>query len=150
MTLQSEGMSHSFEHNKLITISLQTFTGFSALFSSLLKYCSSARTFSVLPASQNCDPIKSWASLSCCHSKYLVWFAFQEDLPSQNYIWIMGKDGEPTMERPSHPQQKFFKQHTHTPPIPRSCLKKHWENLVAEKENRKWGGGGRGKIFKRG
>ena len=45
----------------------------------------------------------------------MVWFAFQEDLPSQNYIWIMGKDGEPTMERPSNPQQKFFKQHP--PPI---------------------------------
>ena len=27
----------------------------------------------------------------------------------------MGKDGEPTMERPSNPQQKFFKQHP--PPI---------------------------------
>ena len=42
------------------------------------------------------------------------------------------------MERPSNPQQKFFKQHT---PPPRSCLKKHCENLVAEKENRKWGWG---------
>ena len=57
------------------------------------------------------------------------------------------------MERPSHPQQKFFKQHPHTPPPPRSCLKKHRENLVAEKENRKLGGGGGGwgvgKVFKR-
>lgn len=53
----------------------------------------------------------------------------------------MGKDGEPTMERSSHPQQKFFKQHT----PPRSCLKKHRENLVAEKKNRKLGvGGGEG------
>ena len=57
----------------------------------------------------------------------------------------MGKDGKPTMERPSNPQQKFFKQH---PPPPRSCLKKHRENLVAEKENRKWGWGV-GKVFKR-
>ena len=61
----------------------------------------------------------------------------------------MGKDGEPTMERPSHPQQKFFKQHPHTPPPPpRSCLKKHRENLVAEKENRKLGGGGWGRFLR--
>ena len=111
------------------------------LFSSLLKYCSSERTFSVLPASQNCDPIKSWTSLSCCHSKYLVWFAFQEDLPSQNYIWIMGKDGEPTMERPSHPQQKSFKQHTH-PSLPVLVWRKTEKIWWQKKKIENWGGGG--------
>ena len=42
----------------------------------------------------------------------------------------MGKDGEPTMERPSHPQQKFLKQHTHTPPSP----------ILSEETLRKFGG----------
>lgn len=35
-----------------------TFTEFSVLFLSSLKYSSSAKTFSVFPASQNCDPAK--------------------------------------------------------------------------------------------
>ena len=70
----------------------------------------------------------------------MVWFAFQEDLPSQNYIWIMGKDGEPTMERPSNPQQKFFKQHPPPDLVWRNTAKIWWQKKKIENG----GGGGEG------
>ena len=60
----------------------------------------------------------------------------------------MGKDGEPTMERPSHPQQKFFKQHyTHTP-LP-DLVWRNTEKIWWQKKKIENWGGGVGKVFKR-
>lgn len=59
----------------------------------------------------------------------------------------MGKDGEPKMERPSYPQQKFFKQHTH-PSLP-VLVWRNTEKIWWQKKKIENGGGGVGKVFKR-
>ena len=59
----------------------------------------------------------------------------------------MGKDGEPMIERPSHPQQKFFKQHTHThPPFP-DLVWRNTEKIWRQKKKIENGGGGEGEGF---
>ena len=44
------------------------------------------------------------------------------------------------MERPSHPQQKFFKQHTHTPPLP-DLVRRNTEKIWWQKKKIENGGG---------
>lgn len=50
-----------------------TFTEFSVLFLSSLKYSSSAKTFSVFPASQNCDPAKDSSHKTTTAEDKVLW-----------------------------------------------------------------------------
>ena len=140
-------MSHSFEHNKLISISL---TNLHWIFSvilviiEILFFCKNLQCLACFPKLWSYQIMNIIIMLSF---KIFGLVCISRRLAITKLHLNHGKRWRTTMEHPSHPQQKFFKQH---PPPPRSCLKKHCENLVAEKENRKLGvGGGVGKVFKR-
>ena len=132
-------MSHSFEHNKLISISL---TNLHWIFSvilviiEILFLCKNLQCLACFPKLWSYQIMNIIIMLSF---KIFGLVCISRRLAITKLHLNHGKRWRATMEHPSHPQQKFFKQHT--PPLPdlvwRNTEKIWWQKKKIEN----WGGG---------